>query len=299
MKTSSFFMITLMAVTVFIVTGCTPNKSQLRNVNDRDRYVSSDAGAYQEEKAIFKGDADSDKPARVAVEKTDRVKPAVKDEARDYPVAEYSVKEDGEDVSADFYQTGMASWYGREFHGKVTASGERFDMNELTAAHKTLPFGTILEVKNLDNGKSVKVKINDRGPYRGNRILDLSHAAARKLDMLSNGEAMVGISVLGRDKNAAATKTVVPVANTADESTLSSISDGGAISLQAGAFYSRKNAERMKEKLESMVSRDVQIVEDGALFKVSIKTHDKNDAEQIRHTLDKDSIGTYLINEPR
>ena len=66
----------------------------------------------------------------------------------------------------DYYQKGIASWYGREFHGKSTASGEKFNMNELTAALKTLPFGSIVEVKNFDNGKTVRLKINDRGPYR-------------------------------------------------------------------------------------------------------------------------------------
>ena len=99
--------------------------------------------------------------------------------------------EDGETVPEKFYQKGMASWYGREFHGKSTASGERFDMNDLTAAHKTLPFGTIVEVKNLENGKSVKLKINDRGPYRGNRIIDLSFGGAKEIGMVKTGEVNV------------------------------------------------------------------------------------------------------------
>ncbi len=88
-------------------------------------------------------------------------------------------------------ESGTASWYGPGFQGKKTASGERFNTNDLTAAHRTLPFGTVLIVENQLNGKRVKVRINDRGPYAKNRIIDLSKAAARKIDMLSAGIAKV------------------------------------------------------------------------------------------------------------
>jgi len=86
---------------------------------------------------------------------------------------------------------GKASWYGPGFQGKVTASGERFDMNALTAAHRTLPFGTRLRVRNLRNGREVVVRVNDRGPHIGNRIIDVSKAAAAALDLLQAGEAPV------------------------------------------------------------------------------------------------------------
>jgi len=86
---------------------------------------------------------------------------------------------------------GKASWYGPGFHGKRTASGERFDMNELTAAHRTLPFGTLLRVRNPRNGREVVVRINDRGPRVEDRIIDLSKAAAAALDLLQAGEARV------------------------------------------------------------------------------------------------------------
>lgn len=86
---------------------------------------------------------------------------------------------------------GKASWYGRRFHGKRTASGERFDMNGLTAAHRTLPFGTRVRVRNTRNGREVVVRINDRGPHVRDRILDLSQAAAAALDLLQAGEAPV------------------------------------------------------------------------------------------------------------
>jgi rare lipoprotein A len=91
---------------------------------------------------------------------------------------------------------GISSYYGYKFHGKLTASGEKFDMHQLTAAHKTLPFNTLIRVTNLDNGKSVIVKINDRGPFVKNRILDLSYGAAQKIDMINSGTARVRIEII-------------------------------------------------------------------------------------------------------
>ena len=88
-------------------------------------------------------------------------------------------------------QTGMASWYGPGFDGRLTSSRERYDINALTAAHRTLPFNTIVEVVNTENNKSVEVRINDRGPYEQGRIIDLSKAAAQKINMLDNGVAEV------------------------------------------------------------------------------------------------------------
>ena len=92
-----------------------------------------------------------------------------------------------------FEQTGKASWYGPGFHGKKTANGEVYDQNELTAAHRTLPLGTEVEVTNIKNGKSVAVEINDRGPYVGGRVIDLSRAAAIELGMKEKGLAAVKI----------------------------------------------------------------------------------------------------------
>lgn len=91
---------------------------------------------------------------------------------------------------------GRASWYGPNFHGKLTANGEIFDMNELTAAHRTLPFNTIVRVDNQENGRTVIVRINDRGPYVDNRIIDLSRKAASDIDMIGAGTASVRLSLL-------------------------------------------------------------------------------------------------------
>jgi rare lipoprotein A len=92
-----------------------------------------------------------------------------------------------------FRQTGVASWYGPGFHGKRTASGERFDQNDLTAAHRKLPLGSEVKVTNLENGRAITVEINDRGPYVKGRVIDLSKAAARRLGIVDDGVAKVRI----------------------------------------------------------------------------------------------------------
>ncbi|WP_297422883.1 septal ring lytic transglycosylase RlpA family protein [uncultured Acinetobacter sp.] len=92
-----------------------------------------------------------------------------------------------------FSQTGMASWYGRQFHGRKTASGETFDMNAMTAAHRSLPLNCYIRVTNKTNGKSVVVKVNDRGPFHGNRVVDLSYGAAKQLGITNAGTAKVSI----------------------------------------------------------------------------------------------------------
>lgn len=99
-------------------------------------------------------------------------------------------------VAATPAMSGVASWYGPGFHGRTTANGERYDMHAMTAAHKTLKFGTRVKVTNQTNGKSVVVRINDRGPYIGSRVIDLSKSAASAIDMIGPGTAEVSIEVL-------------------------------------------------------------------------------------------------------
>lgn len=104
------------------------------------------------------------------------------------------------DVSnANAIEDGIASWYGPDFHGKLTANGEVYDMDGLTAAHRTLPFGTVLLVENLNNGLTVNVRINDRGPFAKNRIIDLSREAAKRVDMIGPGTAPVRLYLLKGD----------------------------------------------------------------------------------------------------
>ena len=98
---------------------------------------------------------------------------------------------------------GTASWYGPGFHGRKTASGERFDQNAMTAAHRSLPLGSVVRVTNLENGRKVTVEINDRGPYIRGRVIDLSKAAARRLGMVRDGLATVRVEVLRRPSDQA------------------------------------------------------------------------------------------------
>lgn len=119
-------------------------------------------------------------------------------------------------------QRGLASWYGRPYHGRRAADGEIYDMETMVAAHRTLPFQTWLRVRNVGNGKSVDVRIIDRGPFVGNRIIDLSHAAAGQIDLIGPGVAEVELTVIS-----------VPAAVGA-----------GAFGVQVGAFQDRVNADR-------------------------------------------------------
>lgn len=98
--------------------------------------------------------------------------------------------------SGSFHQTGMASYYAREFHGRKTASGERYDMRDLTAAHPTLPFNTSVRVTNLSTKQSVVVRVNDRGPFKKGRIIDVSYAAAKKIGLIGGGSAKVSVEVV-------------------------------------------------------------------------------------------------------
>lgn len=135
--------------------------------------------------------------------------------------------------SAGFWERGVASWYGPGFHKEQTSNGESYDMYGMTAAHKTLPLPAYVRVTNLENGRSIAVRVNDRGPFVGNRIIDLSYAAAAKLDMLRNGTAMVEVRSLDALTPATA---AAPAANP-------------DLYVQAGAFSDPENAQRMAERL--------------------------------------------------
>ncbi len=127
---------------------------------------------------------------------------------------------------------GVASWYGNPYNGRPTASGEIYNMYAMTAAHRTLPFGTMVRVHDLDNGRTVVVRINDRGPFVGGRIIDLSYAAAETMGMVGPGTAHVELEIL----NPAVVygPTAVP----------------GVYSVQVGAFTNEDNAERVKANIE-------------------------------------------------
>lgn len=139
----------------------------------------------------------------------------------------------------DFSQQGIASWYGKKFHGRKTSSGEVYNMYAMTAAHKTLPLGTWVRVRRLDNGKQIDVRVNDRGPFVHGRIIDLSYTAAKEMDMVGPGTARVEIVALGERHQTASGDAFVPMDYYS-----------GAFTFQVGAFSSRDNAERLRAKLE-------------------------------------------------
>ncbi|MBF0520643.1 MAG: septal ring lytic transglycosylase RlpA family protein [Nitrospirae bacterium] len=136
----------------------------------------------------------------------------------------------------------VASWYGPDFHGKPTASGEIYDMNAMTAAHKTLPFGTILQVTNPKNGASAKVVVNDRGPFITGRDLDLSYSAAKAIGVYGPGTMTVEIDYLGRDMR------YVKYIKVSD--TIASSASPSGYTIQIGAFQEQQNALRLKSSLE-------------------------------------------------
>jgi rare lipoprotein A len=173
--------------------------------------------------------------------------------------------------SVGYVERGVASWYGPGFHKVRTSTGEQYDMYAMTAAHKTLPLPAYVRVTNLQNGRSVVVRVNDRGPFVGNRIIDLSYTAASKLDMLRNGTAMVEVRSIGPASGGApltapltatplsaaaeapppgSAESALPPAASPDSSAgISTVPVPRALFIQAGAFSDPKNAERLVEKL--------------------------------------------------
>jgi rare lipoprotein A len=143
----------------------------------------------------------------------------------------------------DYREKGIASWYGDDFQGRPTSSGEIYDMYAMTAAHKTLPLGTYVSVRNLYNNKQIEVKINDRGPFVRDRVIDLSYTGAKKLEVLGPGTAPVEIVALGAPPPSSGawgnSRAFIPVDYYS-----------GNFTIQVGAFTVLENAEKLKQVLE-------------------------------------------------
>ncbi len=141
-------------------------------------------------------------------------------------------------ATADGYlERGVASWYGPTFHGESTSNGEKYNMYAMSAAHKTLPLPTYARVTNLKNGRSIVVRINDRGPFVANRLIDLSYSAAVKLDMLKEGTTLVEVKAL--------------TVQEPDELTRSAETPPPVLYVQAGAFSDQRNAQRVLDRLHT------------------------------------------------
>jgi rare lipoprotein A len=188
-----------------------------------------------------------------------------------------------------FTQSGVASWYGKKFHGRPTASGELYDMHKMTAAHKSLPLPTFVRVTRMDTGKSLVVKVNDRGPFVADRIIDLSYAAAVELDLLEVGKAEVFIEALSTHEPAVEANVqpdnilVAPTPSTVAAKPAVALSDAPDAResgktpemkfLQVGAYSDAANAEAMLESLRGFLSEvpaEISHDADLNLFRVRI-----------------------------
>ena len=162
--------------------------------------------------------------------------------------------------SEGYSERGIASWYGTKFHGHRTSSGEPYDMYRMSAAHKTLPLPSYARITNLQNGKSVVVKINDRGPFHDNRIVDLSYAAAARLDILGKGTGLVEVqtidprahvSEVAKGTVLASKPKVAATTPSVNNSKQKDTTHKASLYLQIGAFLNRGNAERLRTRLSS------------------------------------------------
>ena len=158
--------------------------------------------------------------------------------------------------SAGFVQHGIASWYGGDFHGRRTSSGERYDMNAMSAAHQLLPLPSYVRVTNLESGRSVVVRVNDRGPFVHGRVIDLSYAAARKLGIWHPGTARVEVRALAPGAPVPADNALVA---SNDAATLPVASAGGGMLVQIGAYARRDNAHALRERVRNAGYRVAKI----------------------------------------
>ena len=176
-------------------------------------------------------------------------------------------------------QTGLASWYGPNFHGKTTSSREIYNMYDMTAAHRSLPFGTYVMVTNLNNGRSVKVKINDRGPFVEGRIIDLSYAAAQVLDAVGPGIIPVKIEILTDESPSISAQRFV---------------------VQVGSFVSKDNASSLQKKLKKFF-RDVYVstfqTSKQTFYRVRIKASNRENAESITRRLHQEGYIAFIVEE--
>jgi rare lipoprotein A len=200
--------------------------------------------------------------------------------------------------SAGYRERGVASWYGRKFHGNLTSNREEYDMYEMSAAHKTLPLPTYVRVRNLRNNKSVIVRVNDRGPFVHNRIIDLSYAAALKLDMIRDGTSLVEVTAINFDepsgdrpvRHAAPPAPPHPNAGPAAET--------NRIFVQVGAFGDRANAERRLSALTMAGIRNGFIHEERTAERALYRVRIGPVADVVQYDVLVEELENAGINDP-
>ncbi|MFO1257950.1 MAG: septal ring lytic transglycosylase RlpA family protein [Gammaproteobacteria bacterium] len=210
--------------------------------------------------------------------------------------------------SVGYEQVGTASWYGRKFHGRRTSSGDPYDVYQMTAAHKSLPLPTYAKVKNLDNGREIIVKINDRGPFHSNRIIDLSYAAAKKLGFAENGTGRVKVTAInpktfGQRPVQVAKSSIKTPTQVAQKSTPKATSQEKYY-IQLGAFKNKANATQLAQKTSNYAKNlkflDVYVHQDSktrdSLYAVRVGPFkNSQEAEKIKSQLAKASLSAPKI----
>ena len=185
-------------------------------------------------------------------------------------------------------EKGEASWYGGKFQGRQTANGEKFDTNMLTAAHKTLPFNTIVEVKNIENDKIVHVRINDRGPFVEGRIIDLTRAAASKLDMVGAGLAKVEIRII---------EDPAELAENKDHNIETGLMQHDWI-IQVASFSKRENAEKVEMILTDNDFITHRELTSNGYIRIILKDISNNDIESVKNRLKDLGFPGTLLRKP-
>ncbi len=183
-------------------------------------------------------------------------------------------------------EVGIASWYGHPYHGRTTSNGETYDMNRMTAAHKRLPFDTWVRVRNLANGKTTQVRINDRGPFVRKRIIDLSRAAATDIQMIGSGTARVQLTVIRPPQRNRRT-TPRPTARREE----------GRFDVQTGVFASRRNAQAMASKVGRLGHRaSIEEFSQGGAkrYRVLVAGGDRQQANARRQTLKRQGVEGFV-----
>lgn len=196
--------------------------------------------------------------------------------------------------SEGFVEYGNASWYGEDFHGRPTSSGEIYDMHSISAAHKILPLGTYVRATNLANGRAIVVRINDRGPFVKGRVIDFSYAAAKKIGLVGPGIARVRLVALGKE--------VGEIASADGKKPVVEVTDltCGEYAIQVGAFKSRENALRLCKQLKTCYDNvDIESYNEryaGHLYRVRVsKSKTLTEAKRIEKDLEEKGFNEAFI----
>jgi rare lipoprotein A len=218
---------------------------------------------------------------------------------------------------APYRERGAATWYGRRYHGKQTSSGEPYDMYAMTAAHTILPIPSYARVTNLDNGRSVVVRINDRGPFVGERLIDLSYVAAHKLDIVRSGSAQVEVETVLTASDGAPQATQQPARRPHCRRRLRRyrpqaldsqqptplVADSAGLYLQLAAFSLKENAERFAERASTQLDGygpQLRIVSSGSMYRIHVGPYaDRGTAEQAAARITALLGATPIITAPR